>query len=143
MRRESFLFLHFLSWKGLCCTDAPSAMHPTARHSAALSCPSSLPCENFPGTTVRLTLHCSYVVAQSHGHPTCCYIPSCVFELVPPAGRAPSAAAQTAAAPSACGSFPGFSLSSPTLQAASFCWQHPDSFCLSFVSWSSCNQSLL
>lgn len=35
---------------------------------------------------------------------------------------------------SACSSFPGFSLSSLTLQAASFCWQHPHSFLLTFVS---------
>lgn len=59
------------------------------------------------------------------------------FGLVP--AQAPSAVS----APSACSSFPGFSLSSLTLQAASFCWQHPASFLLAFVSWSSCNQSLL
>lgn len=59
------------------------------------------------------------------------------FGLVP--AQAPSAVS----APNACSSFPGFSLSSLTLQAASFCWQHPASFLLTFVSCSSCNQSLL
>lgn len=55
----------------------------------------------------------------------------------------PAQAASAVSVPSACSSFPGFSLSSLTLQAASFCWQHPHSFLLAFVSWSSCNQSLL
>lgn len=57
------------------------------------------------------------------------------FGLVP--AQAPSAVS----APSACSSFPAFSLSSLTLPAASFCWQHP--LYSSFLSWSSCNQSLL
>lgn len=104
---------------------------------AVLSCPRSLPWESFPGTSVQITLLelCSYPrPCSSH-----LFHLQREFGLVPPAAQAPSAAS----APSACSSFPGFCLSNLTLQAASFCWQHPDSFLLAFVSWSSCNRSLL
>lgn len=99
---------------------------------AALSCPRSLPWESLPGTQIPLLELCS--------DPRPCSFPLLhlqgEFGLVP--AQAPSAAsAQVPAAPSQ------VSLSSLTLQAASFCWQHPDSFLLAFVSWSSCNQSLL
>lgn len=58
-------------------------------------------------------------------------------------GLVPALAPSAVTAPCACSSFPAFSLCSLTLQAPSFCWQHPHSFLLAFVSWSSCNQSLL
>lgn len=115
---------------------APRAVHPTARLCSPVlpQVPAlgELPWHMCPNHTL-LEL-CSYPrPCSSH------LFHLQEFARVPTAAQASSAVS----APSACSSFPGFSLSNLTLQAASSCWQHPDSFFLAFVSWSSCNQSLL
>lgn len=127
----------FVTERSSLLSAAPRAVHPTARLCSPVlpQVPAlgELPWHICPNHT-RLEL-CSYPRScSSH-----LFRLQKEFALVPPAAQAPSAVS----APSACSSFPGFSSSSLTLQAASFCWQHPDSFLLAFVSWSSCNQSLL
>lgn len=127
----------FVTERSSLLSAAPRAVHPTARLCSPVlpQVPAlgELPWHMCPNHT-QLEL-CSYPRScSSH-----LFHLQKEFALVPPAARAPSAVS----APSACSSFPGFSLFNLTLQAASFCWQHPDSFLLAFVSWSSCNQSLL
>lgn len=125
----------FVIERSLLLSAAPSAVHRTARLRSPVlpqvSALGELPWHMCPDHTL-LEL-CS--------DPRPCS--SQLLHLCREFGLVPALAPSAVTAPSACSSFPGFSLCSLTLQAPSFCWQHPHSFLLAFVSWSSCNQSLL